>query len=273
MTGLLRQPRCFLRELRQRGENETEVPGMTNEQTAETSRRREYREGLRHGFPIACGYFFVSFTFGILGASLGFRWWESTLISMTNLTSAGQIAGVKTIAAGGSMFELALSQFIINLRYSLMGISLSQNMSEDVNGSKRALLGFGITDEIYGVAASRKTPVTTVYFLGLMTLPYIGWSLGTLFGAILGDVLPATVTEVMSLAIYGMFIAIVVPAAKESRRVLFVVILAAAVSCLMYYMPVLKEVSVGFAIIVSAVAAAAVGAWLFPPEDGGACRE
>ncbi|MCR5086444.1 MAG: AzlC family ABC transporter permease [Lachnospiraceae bacterium] len=246
---------------------------MTIEQTAETSRRREYREGLRHGFPIACGYFFVSFTFGILGASLGFRWWESTLISMTNLTSAGQIAGVKTIAAGGSMFELALSQFIINLRYSLMGISLSQNMSEDVNGSKRALLGFGITDEIYGVAASRKTPVTTVYFLGLMTLPYIGWSLGTLFGAILGDVLPATVTEVMSLAIYGMFIAIVVPAAKESRRVLFVVILAAAVSCLMYYMPVLKEVSVGFAIIVSAVAAAAVGAWLFPPEDGGACRE
>ncbi|MBO4767785.1 MAG: AzlC family ABC transporter permease [Lachnospiraceae bacterium] len=246
---------------------------MTIEQTAETSRRREYREGLRHGFPIACGYFFVSFTFGILGASLGFRWWESTLISMTNLTSAGQIAGVKTIAAGGSMFELALSQFIINLRYSLMGISLSQNMSEDVNGSKRALLGFGITDEIYGVAASRKTPVTTVYFLGLMTLPYIGWSLGTLFGAILGDVLPATVTEVMSLAIYGMFIAIVVPAAKESRRVLFVVILAAAVSCMMYYMPVLKEVSVGFAIIVSAVAAAAVGAWLFPPEDGGACRE
>ena len=246
---------------------------MTIEQTAETSRRREYREGLRHGFPIACGYFFVSFTFGILGASLGFRWWESTLISMTNLTSAGQIAGVKTIAAGGSMFELALSQFIINLRYSLMGISLSQNMSEDVNGSKRALLGFGITDEIYGVAASRKTPVTTVYFLGLMTLPYIGWSLGTLFGAILGDVLPATVTEVMSLAIYGMFIAIVVPAAKESRRVLFVVILAAAVSCLMYYTPVLKEVSVGFAIIVSAVAAAAVGAWLFPPEDGGACRE
>lgn len=246
---------------------------MTIEQTAETSRRREYREGLRHGFPIACGYFFVSFTFGILGASLGFRWWESTLISMTNLTSAGQIAGVKTIAAGGSMFELALSQFIINLRYSLMGISLSQNMSEDVNGSKRALLGFGITDEIYGVAASRKTPVTTVYFLGLMTLPYIGWSLGTLFGAILGDVLPATVTEVMSLAIYGMFIAIVVPAAKESRRVLFVVILAAAVSCLMYYMPVLKEVSVGFAIIVSAVAAAAVGTWLFPPEDGGACRE
>lgn len=246
---------------------------MTIEQTAETSRRREYREGLRHGFPIACGYFFVSFTFGILGASLGFRWWESTLISMTNLTSAGQIAGVKTIAAGGSMFELALSQFIINLRYSLMGISLSQNMSEDVNRSKRALLGFGITDEIYGVAASRKTPVTTVYFLGLMTLPYIGWSLGTLFGAILGDVLPATVTEVMSLAIYGMFIAIVVPAAKESRRVLFVVILAAAVSCLMYYMPVLKEVSVGFAIIVSAVAAAAVGAWLFPPEDGGACRE
>ena len=246
---------------------------MTTKDTAGQSRRGEYREGLRHGFPIACGYFFVSFTFGILGASLGFRWWESTLISMTNLTSAGQIAGIKTIAAGGSVFELALSQFIINLRYSLMGISLSQNMSEDVSGPRRAFLGFGITDEIYGVAASRKVPVTTAYFLGLMTLPYFGWAFGTLFGAILGDILPKAVTEVMSLAIYGMFIAIVVPAAKESRRVLGVVAIAAAVSCLMYYVPVLKEVSVGFAIIVSAVAAAALGAWLFPPEDGGACRE
>lgn len=246
---------------------------MTTKDTAEQSRRGEYREGLRHGFPIACGYFFVSFTFGILGASLGFRWWESTLISMTNLTSAGQIAGIKTIAAGGSVFELALSQFIINLRYSLMGISLSQNMSEDVSGPRRAFLGFGITDEIYGVAASRKVPVTTAYFLGLMTLPYFGWAFGTLFGAFLGDILPKTVTEVMSLAIYGMFIAIVVPAAKESRRVLGVVAIAAAVSCLMYYVPMLKEVSVGFAIIVSAVAAAALGAWLFPPEDGGACRE
>ena len=246
---------------------------MTTKETAEQSRRGVYREGLRHGFPIACGYFFVSFTFGILGASLGFRWWESTLISMTNLTSAGQIAGIKTIAAGGSVFELALSQFIINLRYSLMGISLSQNMSEGVSGPRRAFLGFGITDEIYGVAASRKVPVTTAYFLGLMTLPYFGWAFGTLFGAILGDILPKTVTEVMSLAIYGMFIAIVVPAAKESRRVLGVVTIAAAVSCLMYYVPVLKEVSVGFAIIVSAVAAAALGAWLFPPEDGGACRE
>ena len=246
---------------------------MTTKDTAEQSRRGVYREGLRHGFPIACGYFFVSFTFGLLGASLGFRWWESTLISMTNLTSAGQIAGIKTIAAGGSVFELALSQFIINLRYSLMGISLSQNMSEDVSGPRRAFLGFGITDEIYGVAASRKVSVTTAYFLGLMTLPYFGWAFGTLFGAILGDILPKTVTEVMSLAIYGMFIAIVVPAAKESRRVLGVVAIAAAVSCLMYYVPVLKEVSVGFAIIVSAVAAAALGAWLFPPEDGGACRE
>ena len=237
-------------------------------------RRSEFADGLRSGIPIACGYFFVSFTFGILGASLGFRWWETVLISMTNLTSAGQIAGVKTIAAGGSAFELALSQFIINLRYSLMGISLAQNVSEDVSGPRRIFLGFGITDEIYGVAAARRTPVTSAFFLGLMTLPYFGWTLGTLAGAVLGDVLPKTVTDVMTLAIYGMFIAIVVPEAKASKNVLGVVAIAAAVSCLMYYTPVLKEVSVGFAIIVSAVIAAAIGAWLFPPkEDGGACRE
>ena len=236
-------------------------------------RRSEWRDGLRCGFPIACGYFFVSFTFGILGASLGFCWWETVLISMTNLTSAGQVAGVRTIAAGGSVFELALSQFIINLRYSLMGISLAQNVTDDMSAPRRMFLGFGITDEIYAVAASRRTPVTTAFFLGLMTLPYLGWTLGTLAGAVLGDVLPKTVTDVMTLAIYGMFIAIVVPEAKNSRKVLAVVGIAAVISCLMYYTPVLKDISVGFAIIVSAVAAAALGAWLFPDVDGGACRE
>ena len=233
-------------------------------------RRLEWWDGVKQGIPIACGYFFVSFTFGILGASLGFRWWETVLISMTNLTSAGQVAGVRTIAAGGSIAELALSQLVINLRYSLMGISLSQNTDDDFTGAKRAVLGFGITDEIYAVAVNRPKPVSTRFFLGLMTLPYFGWSLGTLAGALFGGVLPASVTEVMTLAIYGMFIAIVLPKAKAETGVLIVVGLASAVSCALYFAPVFSRIPVGFAIIICAVLAAVAGAVLFPvPEIGG----
>ena len=234
------------------------------------NRRSEWWDGVKQGIPIACGYFFVSFTFGILGASLGFRWWETVLISMTNLTSAGQVAGVRTIAAGGSIAELALSQLVINLRYSLMGISLSQNTDDDFTGAKRAVLGFGITDEIYAVAVNRPKPVSTRFFLGLMTLPYFGWSLGTLAGALFGGVLPTSVTEVMTLAIYGMFIAIVLPKAKAERGVLVVVELAAAVSCALYFAPIFSKIPSGFAIIICAVLAAALGALWFPvPEIGG----
>ena len=233
-------------------------------------RRSEWLDGVKQGIPIACGYFFVSFTFGILGASLGFRWWESVLISMTNLTSAGQVAGVRTISAGGSFAELALSQLIINLRYSLMGISLSQNTDDDFVGAKRAVLGFGITDEIYAVAVNRPKPVSSWFFLGLMFLPYFGWTLGTLAGALFGGVLPSSVTDVMTLAIYGMFIAIVLPKTKSEKGVRVVALLVAAVSCLLYFTPVLSRIPVGFAIIICAVVAALAGAWFLPvPEIGG----
>ena len=236
-------------------------------------RKSEWREGLRHGIPIACGYFFVSFTFGIYGVSLGFRWWECVLVSMTNLTSAGQVAGVGIIAEGGTLIELAVSQLVINLRYSLMGISLSQNTDEDFTGGRRAVLAFGLTDEIYGVAANRPTPVSTRYYLGLMTLPYFGWAAGTLFGALFGSFVSETVTSIMTLAIYGMFIAIVVPKARTDRKVLAVALVAAAISILCYCVPILTKIPKGFSVIVCAVVAAVIGAWLFPVKSGGDADE
>ncbi|MCQ2422170.1 MAG: AzlC family ABC transporter permease [Lachnospiraceae bacterium] len=232
--------------------------------------RNDFAEGIRNGIPIALGYFFVSFAFGITGSGFGLRWWETVLISMLNLTSAGQFAGVKVIAAMGGYTELALTQLVINLRYSLMGISLSQNTDESFGTAGRAALGFGITDEIYAVAVNRETPVTKLYFLGLMTLPYIGWSGGTLAGAIFGNVVPAMLSEAMGLALYGMFIAIVVPKAKESRSTLLIVLLSIAISCAIYYIPVLsKHISVGFAVILCAILASIAGAILFPIADEG----
>lgn len=232
------------------------------------NRKADYMEGFRNGIPIALGYFFVSFAFGISGSLHGLYWWESVMISMLNLTSAGQFAGVQIIAAAGTYAELALTQFVINLRYSLMGISLSQNKDEDFGTAGRALLGFGITDEIYGVAVNRSVPVTKAFFLGLMTLPYFGWALGTLAGAIFGDVVPEILSEAMGLALYGMFIAIVVPKTKESRKVTLVVLMAIALSMAIYYIPFLKEhISVGFGVILCAVIASAVGAVCFPVPD------
>ena len=228
------------------------------------SRRKEYMEGFRNGIPIALGYYFVSFTFGIVGSKNGLSWWETVLISMTNLTSAGQFADVLIIAAQGSYLEMAISQFVINLRYSLMGISLSQNTDENFGTGSRAVLGFGITDEIFGVAANRKEPASRIFFLGLMTLPYFGWTLGTLMGAVLGDIMNEALSDAMGLAIYGMFIAIVVPKAKEERHTLLIVLLAVAISCLFYFVPLFSSLSGGYAAVICAVAASLAGAFFFP---------
>ena len=229
----------------------------------------DYQEGFRNGIPIALGYFFVSLTFGIFGSQQGLKWWETVLVSMTNLTSAGQFAGVQVMAGLGSYVEMAVSQFVINLRYSLMGISLSQNTDENFGAGSRAVLGFGITDEIYAVAANREIPVSKSFFLGLMTLPYLGWTFGTLSGAVLGNVMPAFLCEAMGLAIYGMFIAIVVPKAQKERHTLIIVLLSVACSCLVRYAPVFEKISGGFAAVICAVTASLVGAALFPVAPSG----
>ncbi|MEE0409932.1 MAG: AzlC family ABC transporter permease [Clostridia bacterium] len=226
-----------------------------------------YNRGRTAGIPIALGYLSGSFTFGIMAVSYGLSWWQAVLISMTTVTSAGQFAGIGIITAGGSFFELALSQFVINLRYSLMGISLSQKLDKSFTAPKRAVLGHALTDEIFGVSVSRTKPVTPLYFLGLATLPYIGWSLGTALGAVFGELLNPTLRDALSVAIYGMFIAIIVPEAKNSLKTAFIILLAVAISCVICYVPVFGFISDGFSIIICAVTASVIGALLFPVKE------
>lgn len=226
----------------------------------------KFSKGLIDGLPIGIGYLAVSFSFGIAG-SKAVSWPLVTLISMTNLTSAGQFAGLKIMEAAGTFLEMALATFFINLRYSLMAISLSQKVSPDFRTPERLLLSIGITDEIYALAMSAKERVTPLYFLGLMTLPYIGWSLGTLSGAIAGEVLPNILTNALGVALYGMFVAIVVPKAKSHRPTLFAVILSIALSFAFFYLPGLKNVSTGFAIILCAVISSLFAARIFPVKD------
>lgn len=227
------------------------------------------KEGIRDGIPIALGYLSISFSFGILAVSNGFYWWEALLISMANLTSAGQYAGITVMAAAGGLVEMAVSQFVINLRYALMSLSLSQKADSRFKGIYRLILGFGITDEIFAVAMNTGKEIKRSYFLGLIIMPYIGWSLGTLLGAVCGNIMPYVLCDALGIALYGMFVAIVVPAARTNRAVLFVVTISVILSCMLYYIPVFDGISAGFAIIICAVAASALGAVFFPGREEG----
>lgn len=229
--------------------------------------KQQFFKGARHGIPIMLGYLSVSFGFGILAVQSGLTAWIASLISATNLTSAGQAAGVMVIAAGGGLIEMALTQLVINLRYSLMAISLSQKLDSSFTVPHRLMAGFGITDEIFAVAYAQPTLVTPAYMYGLIAVSWVGWVSGTVTGALAGQLLPPMVTAAMGILLYGMFIAIVVPPAKREVRVLLVVVAAALISVLLHTVfPLLSD---GFAVIVSAVISAGLGAWLFPVREEG----
>ena len=211
------------------------------------------------------GYLSVSFGFGILAVQSGLAAWVASLISATNLTSAGQAAGVLIIAGGGSLAEMALTQLVINLRYSLMAISLSQKLDPSFSAIHRLIAGFGITDEVFAVAYAQPQPVTPAYLYGMVAVSWIGWVCGTTLGAFAGQLLPAVVTAAMGILLYGMFIAIVVPPAKREVRVLLVVVAAGLISLLLHF--VFPSLSDGFAVIISAVVAAGLGAVFFPVRE------
>ena len=227
---------------------------------------RSYFRGVRAGIPIGLGYLSVSFGLGILAVSMGLYVWQAVLISMVTLTSAGQLSGIHTMCMPGQYVEMLVSQLTINVRYSFMSICLSQKTDSKFKGIYRLLLGFFMTDEIFAVASTEKS-VSRSYFLGLAAAPYIGWTCGTLLGALLGDVLPARVMGALCLAIYAMFVAIVVPQVREEKTLGVAVGVSVALSAAFYYLPYLKNVSSGFAVTVCAIVAAALGAWLFPKKD------
>lgn len=229
---------------------------------------KTFLRGLRAGIPIGIGYLSVGFTFGIMAESCGLDWWQALLISMTTLTSAGQLAGILVMVNPGQYLEMLISQLTINVRYSFMSVSLSQRATKRFRGVKRWLLGFFITDEIFAVA-STEDALEPVFFGGLAVLPYFGWALGTLFGSVIGNVLPTVVLNALCLAIYGMFLAAIAPKARASRPVLFVVLLAAGLHCLFYYTPVLKEIPSGLTVSICAIAAAVFGALIFPVAPDG----
>ena len=229
-----------------------------------TETLNNHRMGLRDSMPIAFGYLTVSFAFGILAASYGFSVSESVIISMFNLTSAGQLAALPIISGGGGYLELAMAELLINLRYSLMSISLSQRFDKKIKAKDKLYLAYTLTDEIFAVAVGKRQILGRKYLLHLVILPYIAWSLGTCAGAIAGNLLPPILTNTLGIAMYAMFVAILVPVVKKERPILICVLASVILSCLFRFAPVLNTIPDGFVIIICALSVSVALALLFP---------
>lgn len=226
-----------------------------------------FSKGLRDGLPIGLGYLSVSFAYGMMSVMAGLPLWLAVLTSLTNLTSAGQFAGTQLIMAGGAFTEIAITTMIINARYFLMSMSLSQKVARDMTIRERMAISFGVTDEIFGVASAQKAELTAAYMGGLIALPLVGWTLGTFLGGAATSLLPQSLSNALGIALYGMFIAIVTPVARKSRPVLITALLAILMSVLFRYLPFVSGLSVGWRIILITVAVSAFAAWKFPVED------
>lgn len=228
---------------------------------------KDFTYGLKRGLPIALGYIPVSFTFGLMAVSGGIPAWMAIFISLSNLTSAGQFAGTNLILNGASLLEITLTTFIINIRYMLMSLSLTQRLDKNMSLSKRLIIGYGVTDEVFSVASMEKGTLTFPYLLGLIIGPVLGWTSGTALGAIICSALPESLSSSMGIALYGMFIAIVLPVAKKSKSVAIIVAISVAVVCILKYIPIFNMISSGFRIIIATFMGAGIGAFLFPIDD------
>ena len=227
---------------------------------------KSFLAGMRAGMPICVGYLSVSFGFGAMAVAQGLAFWQAVLISATNLTSAGQFAGLTVITAGATLVEMFLTQLVINSRYGLMSLALGQKFGPAIGTGKRLAAAFFNTDEVFALGMSQKN-LTTTFFLGAGTVAALGWIGGTAAGALMGSLLPESIRAALGVLLYGMFIAIVVPQARQEKPVLLCVALAPVFSCLFTWVPMLKEVSVGLAIVICTVAAAAICAAVCPIEE------
>ena len=228
---------------------------------------KDYTAGMKAGMPVCVGYFSVSFGFGAMAVAQGLSVWHAILISATNLTSAGQFAGLTVIAAGATILEMILTQLVINSRYALMSLALGQRFGPTVGTGKRLLAAFFNTDEVFALGMTRLERLSVSFFTGAGTVAALGWTGGTVMGAIAGAVLPVSVRMALGVMLYGMFIAIVVPQARQEKPMLLSMLLALVFSCLFAWVPALSGVSAGLAIVICTVGAAGICALVCPVEQ------
>ena len=229
--------------------------------------KEAFKKGFQDGVPIALGYAAVSFALGIAARNSGLSWIEATVMSLLNNTSAGEFAALELIRTGAPYAELAMTQLVINLRYLLMSCALSQKMDEKTSVFHRLLVGFDVTDEIFGISIAYPGKLNPFYSYGAIIISIPCWAAGTCFGVLLGNILPASVVSALSVALYGMFLAIVIPPARESKVLAGVVIVAMASSILFDWIPLPSWMSGGMKIIVLTVVISLLAAMLFPVKE------
>lgn len=231
--------------------------------------RRWFLKGMRDGTPIGLGYFAVAFTLGIASKKAGLTAFQASVMSATMLASAGQFAGIGMIAAGAGYIELAVTELVVNLRYLLMSSALSQKVQRDRPFYHRFLMAYEVTDEIFGIAMSVEGRLHPAYMYGAVTVAAPGWVLGTFLGSVIGMILPANVMSAMNVALYGMFLAVVIPPSKKSRVIAGVVVLSMAASSAFSLIPALSNISSGFQMIILTILLAGIAAMLFPVKPEG----
>lgn len=226
-----------------------------------------FLKGLKDGIPIALGYLAVSFTLGIAARNAGLTAFQATFMSVTNVTSAGEFAALGLIASGAAYIEMAVMQLIINLRYCLMSCTLSQKLDSKVPFIHRLLVAYGVTDEIFGISASVDGKLNPFYTYGAIAVAVPGWAIGTCLGVVLGNVMPDRILSAMSVALYGMFIAIIIPPSRKNKILAGLIVLSMTASLLFTYIPVVREISSGFRIIILTVVISGIVAVLFPVKS------
>ncbi len=237
----------------------------------EINHRTWYIRGIRDGIPIALGYLAVSFSLGIAAGNMGMKAFSAALMSFTNVTSAGEFAGLSLMAAGAAYMEMAGTQFIINLRYCLMSCALSQKLSPKMPFFHRFLMAYGITEEIFGIAigAGAGQALSPYYVYGAISVAVPGWTLGTWLGVVSGNILPARVLSALNVALYGMFIAVVVPPARKDKILAGMIAVSMGASLFFTYLLGTGSLSSGMRIILLTVLIAGAGAVLFPIHEEG----
>ena len=224
-------------------------------------------KGLRDGVPISLGYFAVAFSLGIAARSAGFTAFQALLMSLFNNASAGEFAAFTLVGAGAGYLEVALMTLVTNARYLLMSCALSQKLPADTPLLPRLLIGFDVTDEIFGVSIAYPGRLNPVYTYGVILAALPGWALGTFFGVLMGNALPVRLVSALSVALYGMFIAVIVPPARQNRVIAVLIVASMALSWLFSAVDLFQFMSSGAQVIVLTVAISAFAAWRFPIRE------
>ena len=228
-------------------------------------KKYDFKRGFFDGLPIGLAYLAVSFSFGIYAVQKGLPYWLATILSASNITSAGQFAGVTMMAELAAIVEIFFTVLVINARYFLMSLSLSQQLDEKTPAWKRLLMAYFITDEIFAVASMSRKNLNFKYFMGIAILPLLGWTFGTLLGGLINNALPESLQNALAIALYCMFIALIIPPARKSKGIVVCIAISIIITCIFYYTPYLKDyISSGIRVIIASIISAAITAWLFP---------